>query len=213
MVSESMRMPGPIDLRGGLVAGLLLDTGGYWLWRRERTGAGAVRPPSPVADHDEAIDEVLGWRLEVLGLASIEPERPIRVADGAEGMEPRVPAAVVCVEPVLSGDVLVLCLAGLMSRMLPSPVGEGNCVNLKSVDADSILACKSSKLTEGRKSNEPEGLCRASPFRFNEKCDWLLDEVSIGAFDTGWVAIVAAGGMLGADIGLHMYIKVSRHVK
>lgn len=39
--------------------------------------------------------------------------------------------------------------------MLPTPLGAGNCVSLKSVDADSILACRSSKLTEGRKSREP----------------------------------------------------------
>jgi len=40
--------------------------------------------------------------------------------------------------------------------MLPSPVGEGNCVNLNSVEADSMLVWRSSKLTEGRKSYEPE---------------------------------------------------------
>ena len=38
------------------------------------------------------------------------------------------------------------------SRMLRVPVGEGNCVRVNSVEADSILVCKSSKLTDGRKS-------------------------------------------------------------
>lgn len=66
---------------------MTLDTGGYWLWRRERTGAGAVRP-SPEADHEEAIDEVLGCRLEVLGLRMMELERTGRVvvAVVVEGM-------------------------------------------------------------------------------------------------------------------------------
>jgi hypothetical protein len=39
-------------------------------------------------------------------------------------------------------------------NILPWPVGEGNCVSLKSVEADSKLLWRSSKLTEGRKSKE-----------------------------------------------------------
>jgi hypothetical protein len=40
------------------------------------------------------------------------------------------------------------------ANILPWPAGDGNCVSLKSVEADSKLLCKSSKLTEGKKSNE-----------------------------------------------------------
>lgn len=40
----------------------------------------------------------------------------------------------------------------LLSRMLPVPAGEGNWVSVNSVDADSILVWRSSKLTDGRKS-------------------------------------------------------------
>jgi hypothetical protein len=36
--------------------------------------------------------------------------------------------------------------------MLPVPVGEGNWVSVNSVDADSMLVWRSSKLTEGKKS-------------------------------------------------------------
>lgn len=138
-VSESIRMPGPTDLRGGLAAVLTLETGGYWLWRRARTGAGAVRP-SPEDDHDEAIDDVLGCRTDVLDLPIKELERPARVAVVvvAEGMEPRLLPAVICAELVLSEDLATGL--PLESRMLPAPVGEGNWVSLKSVDADSILA-------------------------------------------------------------------------
>lgn len=35
---------------------------------------------SPEADHEEAIDEVLGCRLEVVGLPIMEVERAARVA-------------------------------------------------------------------------------------------------------------------------------------
>ena len=137
-VSESTRIPGPTDLRGALAAVLTLETGGYWLCRRARTGAGAVRP-SPDDDHDEAIDDVLGCRPEGLGFPIMEPERPARVVVVvAEGTGPRLLPVAICAELVLSEDLA----AGLplWSRMLPVPVGEGNWVSLKSVDADSILA-------------------------------------------------------------------------
>lgn len=142
------------------------------------------------------MEDVLGWRLDVLGLRIMEPERPGRVV--AVGMEPRWLAAAGCA----GGGILSASVAGLKaglplgSRMLPSPVGEGNWVNLKSVEADSMLACRSSKLTEGRKSYEPEDCRPASPFRLNEKCDWPDEEaLSIGAFDTGLVpAVVEEAG-------------------
>jgi hypothetical protein len=49
---------------------------------------------------------------------------------------------------------MLLSSAPWGSRMPPSPVGDGNWVSLKSVEADSILLCRSSKLTEGKKSKD-----------------------------------------------------------
>lgn len=92
----------------------------------------------------------------------------------------------VCAELILSEDSTAALALG--SRMLPAPVGEGNWVSLKSVDADSILAWRSSKLTEGRKSYEFEAWRAASPFRLNEKCDWL-GALSMGAFDTALMPV------------------------
>lgn len=109
---------------------------------------------SLVADQEDAMDDVLGCLLEVLGLRRMEPERVVRVvavaADGTEVFEALEALVAVCPEGVFSDLFLVAMLCG--SRMLPSPFGEGNCVSLKSVEADSMLACRSSKLTEGKKS-------------------------------------------------------------
>jgi hypothetical protein len=74
--------------------------------------------------------------------------------------------------------------------MLPWPVGEGNWVSLKSVDADSKLLCRSSKLTEGRKSKEPLGSPMSSEAPLlgpKEKSVWLFDDeaLSIGASKEG----------------------------
>ncbi len=109
---------------------------------------------SLVADHDEAMDEVLGCLLEVLGLRRMEPERVVRVVavavDGTEALEAVDTLVAEWPERPFSDLFLVAMLWG--SRMLPSPFGEGNCVSLKSVEADSMLAWRSSKLTEGKKS-------------------------------------------------------------
>lgn len=76
------------------------------------------------------------------------------------------------------------------SKMLPSPVGEGNWVNVKSPEADSKLLWRSSKLTWGRKSYWPAGESCSSgaglgtvPLRPKENREWLLWEeaLSIGA--------------------------------
>lgn len=91
------------------------------------------------------------------------------------------------------------------SRMLLAPVGEGNCVSVNSVDADSMLVCRSSKLTEGRKSNEPAVWpvdCGVSPLRPKSRSEWLFedDALSIGAFEAArWAGADAAsgGGRLG----------------
>lgn len=88
------------------------------------------------------MDDVLGCLLDVLDLRTMEPDRPFRFVAG--GM------ALLRIAGGFSGPFLAD--EDCESRMLPSPLGEGNWVSLKSDDADSILACRSSKLTEGRKS-------------------------------------------------------------
>jgi len=66
-------------------------------------------------------------------------------------------------------------------------VGEGNWVSLKSVEADSRLLWRSSKLTEGRKSKEAvvesAGSSVAPFLPPKEKREWLLadEALSIGA--------------------------------
>lgn len=99
-------------------------------------------------DAPEMVEELLGCRLDVLGLRKIEPDLPGRFATG--GMPERAPPPPFCVAPGRSAAFLSTMPRA--SRMLPSPVGEGNCVSLNSVEADSMLLCRSSKLTEGRKS-------------------------------------------------------------
>lgn len=72
-------------------------------------------------------------------------------------------------------------------KMLPWPVGDGNWVSLKSVDADSRLLWRSSKLTEGRKSKDAaveSSISSGAPFLPpKENREWLLaeDALSIGA--------------------------------
>jgi hypothetical protein len=80
--------------------------------------------------------------------------------------------------------------------MLPWPVGEGNCVSLKSVDADSRLLCRSSKLTDGRNSYAPVDSATSfgPPFRPKENREWLLedDALNIGTLASGFVVEVVA---------------------
>jgi len=101
--------------------------------------------------------------LEVLGLRNIDPDLPGRVAvvvavvvamEAAEdcGMTTRV-VFPLRVTLDFSG-MLTESSIWLGSRMLPCPVGDGNWANLKSVEADSRLLWRSSKLTEGKKSKE-----------------------------------------------------------
>lgn len=58
-------------------------------------------------------------------------------------------------------------------------------MSLRSVEADSILLCRSSKLTDGKKSYDVVDCSfgSSSPFRPKERSEWLLDEeaLSIGA--------------------------------
>lgn len=105
---------------------------------------------STVPDEDDTIEDTLVCLLEVLGRRRMDPERPGRLEGG--GMLPRVDPAF-CAMAGLSGNFF--SISPLASRMLPSPPGDGNCVSLNSVEADSILVCRSSKLTDGRKSKDP----------------------------------------------------------
>jgi hypothetical protein len=69
-------------------------------------------------------------------------------------------------------------------------VGDGNWVSLKSAEADSRLLCRSSKLTEGRKSNEVAVSVTSSGrpcLPPKEKREWLFEDeaLSIGASVVG----------------------------
>lgn len=95
------------------------------------------------------LDVCAGCLFELLGLRRSEPDRPGRGPDWFDGR---------------AGDGAAWGLEDILvsskpraSRMLPSPVGEGNWVSLNSVEADSMLLWRSSKLTEGRKSNDALG--------------------------------------------------------
>jgi hypothetical protein len=109
--------------------------------------AGAVGA-SGTPELAELADELLAWRAPVvLGLPKTkEPFLECRGPVG--GMVTRV-VPPLCV--TFDGSAILfttLC----DSRMLPCPVGEGNWESLKSVEADSRLLWRSSKLTDGRKS-------------------------------------------------------------
>lgn len=105
-------------------------------------------------DHEEPMDDVLGCLLDILVLLKIEPERVVRVApvfvDGMEVLVAFDDLVAACPEGAFSCLFLVAMVWG--SRMLPSPFGDGNCASLKSEEADSMLAWRSSRLTEGKKS-------------------------------------------------------------
>jgi hypothetical protein len=127
----------------------------------------------------ETVDETLLCLVDVLGLLNTEPALPGRVV-GFGWIATRV-------DPPLR---VTLDLSTILSfrpfcspSMLPDPVGEGNWVNLKSDEADSRLLCRSSKLTEGRKSKEPVVESPTSlgpPFLApKEKRLWLLEVVAL----------------------------------
>lgn len=101
-------------------------------------------------EEEEATDERLGCLLDVLGRRRREPDRDGRLAVGMAG---RVVLPFWEPAPWAFSGIL-LSFKPWLSRMLPSPVGQGNCVSLNSVDADSRLLWRSSKLTEGKKSKE-----------------------------------------------------------
>lgn len=99
-------------------------------------------------DPTEADDDILGCRLDVLGLRKMEPDLAGRLEEGGIATRVVVPFLVMPEGWTILSAVLLFW----PPSMLPFPVGEGNWVNLNSVEADSRLLCRSSKLTEGRKS-------------------------------------------------------------
>jgi hypothetical protein len=136
--------------------------------------------------------------LELLGRRRMEPVRERVTGRGCTGTWLLVAFRVMSVRSTM------LCAARPLPppRMVPWPVGDGNWVSLKSVEADSKLLCRSSKLTEGRNSNEVAGSVTSSgrPFRPpKEKREWLLEEeaLSIGASSVGrWMEPILVGLLL-----------------
>ena len=153
---------------------------------------------SLAVDMLDAVEEKLVCRLDTLDLLRMEPVRDRAVCvwawAGAWGcwfacwMAMRV--IVPLCETFGSSRTLVAAASPWDSRMLPSPVGEGNWVNVKSPEADSRLLWRSSKLTWGRKSwwaawgscSSGAGL-GAVALRPKENREWLFWEeaLSIGA--------------------------------
>lgn len=138
---------------------------------------GAPGTPTPTTALD-AVEAVLGCRLDVLGLRMMEPERAGRVGGAM------LRAAVAGWAGGLGCWAMLAAVAMVRSaRMLPWPVGEGNCVSLKSVEADSRLLWRSSKLTEGRKSKdavvESVGSSVAPFLPPKEKREWLLADEAL----------------------------------
>lgn len=96
-------------------------------------------------------------------------------------------------------------------------------MSLNSVEADSRLLCRSSKLTEGRKSKDAvvgSSLRSPSPpCRPKEKSEWLFEDeaLSIGALLAIEVVLVLVGGglLVGLMFSLALYhaIRVSQPLR
>lgn len=150
--------------------------------------------PSVRLDEDEMFDPMLACLWAKLGRENIGPDPDPAcvgrlVGDAVfefevGGMATRV-VAPLCV--TFGCWVAILSTRGSSLSIFPAPAGIGNCANLKSVEMDSRLLCKSSKLTEGRKSSGPGVVSPTSllpPSRPKVNSEWLLDEeaCSIGPF-------------------------------
>lgn len=149
--------------------------------------AGAVGAFKGAEEFVDATVDVLACLLDVmLGLRKMDPVLDGRVAGGCWIVTRVVPPL-----RVTLGRSTMVSERPSSPRMLPWPVGDGNWVSLKSVDADSKLLWRSSKLTDGRKSNEPVGSPVASSeaplLGPKEKRVWLFDDeaLSIGASKEG----------------------------
>lgn len=149
---------------------------------------GALSTPDGLFDAVGAVELEFTFLPEMLGRRRIEPVRE-RVTAGCTGAW-----LLGALRAVFGRSTAILfCTAGRLfpplpaPRMVPWPVGDGNWVSLKSVEADSRLLCRSSKLTEGRNSNEEAVSVRSSGKPFlappKEKREWLLEDeaLSIGA--------------------------------
>jgi hypothetical protein len=93
----------------------------------------------------EVVGAGLVCRVEMLCRRGTEPARPARVPTAPLGVAPPLPSLAGMSAPSIS----LWC-----ATILPCPPGAGNSVSFKSSE-DSRLLCRSSKLTEGRKSYEP----------------------------------------------------------
>lgn len=132
------------------------------------------------------IEVKLGCLLpELLGLRRMDPVRERATGGCCTG------AWLLVAFRVMSRRSTMLCDASVLPpRIVPWPVGDGNWVSLKSVEADSRLLCRSSKLTEGRNSNEVVLSFTSSDRPFlppKENREWLLEDeaLSIGASTVG----------------------------
>lgn len=101
------------------------------------------RTAAEAATADMDVDGGMAMRV-VVAPAVAEPETAAMPAAEAEA----VPKTT-----LLAGWSAIWPAEALASKMLPWPEGEGNWASLNSVEADSMLLCNSSKLTDGRKSN------------------------------------------------------------
>lgn len=132
----------------------------------------------------DTVDDILGCLLDVLGRRKIDPLLDGRVGGGGWTETWGLPPW--CVISPRSTILLGPC-----STNPPWSLGGGNWVSLKSVEAVSKLLWRSSKLTEGRKSNEVDVVSFTSldaPFLPpKENREWLLDDeaLSIGASAVG----------------------------
>lgn len=135
----------------------------------------------------DAVEAAEAGLPEVLGRRRMEPVLD-RVTGGCWIATRVVPPLWVTLGRSTIMSASSLCLWS--PNILPWPVGDGNSVSLNSVEAVSKLLWRSSKLTDGRKSNEAVVSPPSSAGSFllpNENSEWLLAEeaLSIGALREG----------------------------
>lgn len=140
--------PRPMDLREPLDT-LFTDIGGYWLCLRVRIARGADGWSIPPATA-ETVEGMLLCRVELLCRIKSEPLRP-GLETGGRGPVIAFLASLVSLPIVPSAALSIIMLPGRLGSLPAS----GNGSSLCSSDAVNMLACRSSKLGEGRKSREP----------------------------------------------------------
>ena len=135
--------PGPMDFRGGLLTALLVLSVGNSLCLRFLIATGANGGPI-VSMVEEA------WPICLAALlfrCKRDPLLPIRETDAA------APGGLSCPLSLASFKVSCVSMTPLLASIPPPLPGAGNSFRLGSQLA--ILVWKSSKLTDGKKSNEP----------------------------------------------------------